>query len=456
MTSKRDLEVAEPTRSYIAVLSLLGREIPRETALRLLREFTDVSLNDLVIEGITSFDGEVFRFASDASHLIPSASRSAICRIAAKVAEESGDLTRAAALLVDAEDFAAATGLLERVEWDGNAIDVLWPMPRRVLSPKLAKVLTRALIKAARYRDAREIAALIDDDDRELALAFIERRTGDYAPALARLERFSGERFDALRAEILSILRRDEEARSDRGNEERLSPRADPRRKGRADVAVSSLRGSRRIARSSGRRRWCARRRSPGFTRSADCAIHRIDAMMDRVYALFHAGRWSEARAAALEALAEVEETQGDRAAGGLLFLLAYLCADDGQFMLAAQRIERLRHFYGATNDERHLAELDLLAAHLDFSRGRFDAAHRAATALLARSHDVPILEAAGVIVDEIDLIRGREIAAARGAAQRRTAQSASLFARRRARIHKLSASARPWRSDWNTARDRT
>src|SRR5258708_13872086 len=42
---------------------------------------------------------------------------------------------------------------------------------------------------------------------RSLALAYIERRSGDYAPALARLERFSSERFDALRAEILSILR---------------------------------------------------------------------------------------------------------------------------------------------------------------------------------------------------------------------------------------------------------
>src|SRR5206468_3833171 len=35
---------------------------------------------------------------------------------------------------------------------------------------------------------------------------------GDYGPALARLERLSGERADALRAEVLSILRRSEEA----------------------------------------------------------------------------------------------------------------------------------------------------------------------------------------------------------------------------------------------------
>jgi DNA-binding NtrC family response regulator len=410
VTSKRDLEVAEPARSYIAVLSLLGREIPSETALRLLREFTDVSLHDLVIEGVTSFDGKVFRFASDASHLIPTVSRSAICRIAAKVAEESGDLARAAALLVDAEDFATATELLERVEWDSNAIEALWPVPRRVLSPKLAKVLTRVLIKAARYRDAREIAALIDDDDRELALAFIERRTGDYAPALARLERFSGERFDALRAEILSILRRDAEAAELIAGTKNAYLRAlilGEKTELTSPYFAARLATYRALERDDVDG---ALVQIEASLAAANCAIHRIDALMDRVYALFQAGRWNEARSAALEALAEVEETQGDRAAGGLLFLLAYLCADDGQFTLAAQRIERLRHFYGATNDEHHLAELDLLAAHLDFCRGRFDAAHRAGTALLARAHDVPILEAAAVMVDEIDLIRGRAV----------------------------------------------
>jgi DNA-binding NtrC family response regulator len=400
-------EVPEPARSYLGVLSLLGREIRAEVALRLLGEFTDASLEDLIIDGVTSFDGEVFRFAEEPSHAIPAASRAAICRIAAKVARESGDLSRAATLLVDAGEFAEATVLLEQVSWDGNAIDVLWPMPRRVLSPTLAKELARALIKAARYRDAREIAEQIEGDDRELALAYIERRTGDYAPALARLERLSGDRFDALRAEILSILRRDAEAAELIARTKNAYLRALILGE---EIELSSPYLAARLATYRALERHdteAALEQIAGALDAARCAIHRIDALMDRVYTLFHAGRWNEARAAAIEALAEVEETQGDRAAGGLLFLLAYLCADDGQFAQAERRIERLRHFYGGTNDERHLAELDLLAAHLDFCRGRFDAAHRAATALLQRTHDDPIIEAAAVIVDEIDRIRG-------------------------------------------------
>jgi len=409
---RRGIDIAEPVRSYIAVLSLLGEEIPGAIAIRLLREFTDIALEELVVDGVTSFDGTTFRLAKNASHLIPSSSRVAICRIAAKVAEESGDLVRAAQLLVDAGDVVRATTLLEQVAWNGSEATVLWSMPRRVLSPNLAKILTRALIKAARYRDAREIAALIDDDDRELALAFIERRTGDYGPALARLERLSGERADALRAEVLSILRRSEEAT------EAISRTANPYLRALIlgeDVELQSPYFRERLATYRALEHDDADAALAHIENAlsfARCTIHCIDTMMDRVYTLFHAGRWSEARAAALEALAAVEETQGDRAAGGLLFLLAYLYADDGQLVPAAQRLERLRHFYGATNDEEHLAELDLLAAHLDFCRGRFEVAHRAASSLLSRAHDAPILEAAGVIVDEIDFLRGRAIAA--------------------------------------------
>ncbi len=406
----REIDIAEPVRSYIAVLSLLGDEIPAAVAKRLLREFSDIALDDLVVDGVTSFDGTTFRFAKDASHLIPASSRAAICRIAANVSEESGDLVRAARLLVDGGDLIGATALLERVTWSADEAGVLWSLPRRVLSQKLAKALARMLIKAARYRDAREIAALIDDDDRELALAFIERRTGDYGPALARLERLSGDRAGALRAEVLSILRRSDEAR------EAISRTNNPYLRALIlgeDAGLKSPYFRERLATYralEGDNIDSALAHITSALSHARCAIHRIDAMMDRVYTLFHAGRWSEARAAALEALAVVEETQGDRAAGGLLFLLAYLYADEGLLPQAAQRLERLRHFYGATNDEEHLAELELLAAHLEFCRGRFDAAHRAATALLSRTHDAPILEAAGVIVDEIDFVRGRAI----------------------------------------------
>ena len=129
---------------------------------------------------------------------------------------------------------------------------------------------------------------------------------------------------------------------------------------------------------TSKKRRSTRWRRSP---RARDVA-ERIDAALDRIYILFTAGAWPEARDEALRTLALVEETQGDRAAGGILFILAYLAADDGQWAQATQHIHRLRHFYRGTRDERRILELDLLAAHLDFSRGRFGDATRSAQAI--------------------------------------------------------------------------
>src|SRR5205085_588367 len=68
----------------------------------------------------------------------------------------------------------------------------------------------------------------------------------------------------------------------------------------------------------------------------------------------------------------------------------------------------RLRHFYSGTQDERRLRELDLLVAHLDFCRGRFDDARRSAAAVLRDETLYPqIREAASLIVDEIDRIEG-------------------------------------------------
>ncbi|MGZ7042674.1 MAG: sigma 54-interacting transcriptional regulator, partial [Thermoanaerobaculia bacterium] len=136
-----------------------------------------------------------------------------------------------------------------------------------------------------------------------------------------------------------------------------------------------------------------------------------IDALLDRMYVLFSAGRWPEARAAALEGLSVAEETQGDRAAGGFLFVIAYLAADDGQWAHASQRIERLRRFYSGTRDKRRQDELALLSAQLDFSRGEFDAAARQAQTLVDSRHDGQIREAAALIVDESNWILGRQIA---------------------------------------------
>ncbi len=106
-----------------------------------------------------------------------------------------------------------------------------------------------------------------------------------------------------------------------------------------------------------------------------------FDATLDLLFALFCNGRWTDARAAALDALLLVEETQGDRAAGGILFMLAYLSADDGQWAHATHLLDRLRRFYDEMHDEKRLIELELIAAQIDFARGRFAAAQRQAEA---------------------------------------------------------------------------
>jgi len=397
--------VGEP---YIAALALLGNDIPRETATRFLREVMfDGELSDLVIDGVTALDETHFRVLRSVG---APASREAVCRVAANVAEEAGDVVRAGLLLIDAGDAKRGLELLERATWRDSESTIAALRPLQTLTPKLADALATALIDQGRYRDAREITS------DESLLARIERRTGDYKPALARLERLprSGSN-DALRAEILMVERRDAEARALLATSERhdrvtyLSALLDDK-----DDAETSeyLRARLRTYHALDREEFDVALEHIDVAQAEAASIaDRIDAQMDRVYTLFAAGRWPDARRAAIETLASVEETQGDRAAGGLLFILAFLSADENETALAAQLINRLRHFYSGTDDERHLAEIDLLNARLDLARGRFQPAYRAAKSLLARSHDEPIVEAASMIADAIDFAEKRPLA---------------------------------------------
>jgi DNA-binding NtrC family response regulator/tetratricopeptide (TPR) repeat protein len=438
---QQQLQLSEPARSYVAALALLGTHISREMAADFLRDFLfERPLEELAVDGISTVSEEMFAFTSEAVRLrciglIPAGSRAALSKAAARAAERSGDLVQAARLLVDAGETAAAAALLERAVRSSpllgsspeEMVRVLRAMPRSVLasSPLVAGAFAEALLEAGRYLEARDLAALLDEEQRELVLAGAERRIGDYAPALVRLERLPRNlEASLLRAEILTVLRRDDEACD-------LLSALDAGEDDDAQVRLGYARALLRMVGSDGWMQIASRtgdyyRARLGFYRSLERADHdaalgeveaslahasttvqRIDALLDRMYALFAAGRWPEARQAAMEGLAEAEETQGDRAAGGFLFVLAYLCADDAQWAHAAQRILRLRHFYGGTSDGRHLDELDLLAAQLDFARGRFAAARRTAAALLARVNDPPIEAAGALILDEIDWIEG-------------------------------------------------
>ncbi len=391
--------LAEPTRSFLSALALLGTRIPRDLASRFLADFLfHGTLEDLVVDGVMSLDDQALTFASDAvreqaARLVPAASRPAICRVAAMHAQG----VDAALLWLDADEAARAADVLEHCDW---TIEQLRRIPRSVLTPQLASRYGHALVDAGRYRDARDVAP-----HDELVLARAERRMGDYATALMRLNRLEPSfEVNLLRAGVLRLL--DREAEGSRVLEG-CTPSNDDER-----IRLDYERGLHGIE-------------------VARNVVERIDASLDRLFNVFSEGRWDEARAIAVAALQEIEETQGDRAAGGILFTLAYLAADNAQWAHAALRIARLRHFYTTTRDALRLAELQLLQGHLDFARGRFADARRNAQAIYdERRHHDQIREAAALILDELDWIEG-------GNGTRATGKSGNAeLTRRRERIY--------------------
>jgi tetratricopeptide (TPR) repeat protein len=410
--------LAEPARSYIGALALLGTAIPRALATAFLGDFLfHGALDELVVDGVTSLDATTFAFASEAmrdeaARSIPASSRSTICRVAAAHAEGM----RAALLWLDAGDPAAAAEVLERTQWPDaeQTVNALRHVPASVLTPSLLQRYAHALIDCGRYRDARDLGS-----GDELVLARAERRMGDYATALARLERIEPTfASQILRVELLRLLEREDESKREL---ERCVATNDEER-----VALEYERALHELDASLPPEHYLAARLETyraverhDYAEAARCATdahrrarnttERIDASLDRLFAIFSAGDWDHARAVAVEGLREVEETQGDRAAGGILFTLAYLAADAGQWAHASQRIARLRHYYAANGDEVRLAEVQLLTAHLDLSRGRFADARRAAQSIYERrGHHDQIREAAALILDELERMEGR------------------------------------------------
>ncbi|HUR81172.1 MAG TPA: sigma 54-interacting transcriptional regulator, partial [Thermoanaerobaculia bacterium] len=348
------------------------------------------NVHELAVDGVTRVDNDAIVFAGDAireqaAKLAPSS----IARVAATHAKG----VDAALLWLDAGEPQRAAEVLDAAEW---TVDDIRRVPRSILTPQAASRYAHMLIDAGRYRDARDIAP-----HDELVLARAERRMGDYATALMRLERLPP---SIEKAEVLRLLDREDEAR--RALDE-FTP-ANEEQRIRRDYERNLLGETTALPRDH---YLAARLAFDGAEahRRARNVIERVDASLDRVFTTFSAGKWDDARAIAVEALQEVEETQGDRAAGGILFTLAYLAADDGQFAHASLRIARLRQFYTSTKDKLRLAELHLLEAHLDFCRGRFADARRNAETIYAerRAHD-QIREAAALILDELDWMEGR------------------------------------------------
>ena len=437
--------IREPERSYLAAISLLGDTASITVAQQFLHQFSPgARLDDLVFDGVTRIDGEYFLFVSDdmreaAMQHIPAAARIGLARTAATLLESAGDSIAAAHLFFDCGDAAAGVRLLEAVDWTSHAetIRVLRAVRPDSLSAPLARTLAVALIEAGRYRDARDLLPRLEGHEREVVLAQIERRSGDYGSALARLERLPTRGFhdELLRGELLVLTGRLSDAASAYRNCRPLSAddrlllgyyravltlemNETPARDWlQIDSVLCDYYASRFLMYESVNRHDApsAIVHAQAATASARTTAQRIDATLDHLFALFTAGRWSEARAAALDALLIVDETQGDRAAGGILFMLAFLCADEGQVTHAEHLLSRLRQFYADVNDERRLLELTLITAALELSRGRFESALTSAEVILDANLSDQIREAAALIAEEASAAGGDRILRAQG-----------------------------------------
>ena len=431
--------IEQPRRSWLGALSLLGRRVERKTADELLRALGGQGVELVVAAGVCSLDDDHLLFVDDATvqHAtasLASSSRQAVAETAARLLMHAGDWIGAARLYSIADRPEVARALLEtNIDWERHSaneiVHVLESVPSGTVlcSMPLAQRFADALIACGRYSDAVSVAAVLPQSARALIAGRAFRRTGEYAKAVEQLDSISeaDQTFasEILRAELVRLRGDDSAAIFARC--ERLAATVDDRDLLAYDRAVFQLErfgiaapapldeqtqlsaylGARYQSYSAlfegDRTRGCQE-----AARAVSLAAHasqKIDAVMDHLSALFLAGDWEETRRESLRALALVEETQGDRAAGGVLFTLAFLCADSGQWVASEQRITRLRAFYDRMKDPRRLREIALLDAHLEFCRGNFAASTtHARSAVDSSGTATEIGLAAELILDEV------------------------------------------------------
>jgi DNA-binding NtrC family response regulator/tetratricopeptide (TPR) repeat protein len=437
--------IEQPRRSWLGALSLLGRRVERKTADELLRALGGEGAELVVAAGVCSIDGDYLLFADEATvqhataSLAPS-SRQAAVETAARLLIHRGDWIAAARLYSIADRPEIARALLEaNIDWERHSaneiVHILESVPSGTVlcSMPLAQRLADALVACGRYSDAVSVAGVLQQAARAMITARAFRRTGEYARALEQLDSIgdSNRTFgsEILRAELMRL--RGDDCAALFAHCERLAATADDRALLAYDRAVfelerfgilipSPLSEETQFSAYLGARyqgysalfvgdleRGC-QEAARAVCLAAD-ASQKIDAVLDYLYALFLSGDWEETRRESLRALALVEESQGDRVAGGVLFTLAFLCADSGQWMASAQRITRLRAFYDRMKDPRRLREIALLDAHLEFCRGSFAAAAtHARYAVDASGATTEIGQAAELILDEVAWIEAR------------------------------------------------
>jgi len=438
--------IPEPKRSYLAALSLFGPSVAVSIAARLLTEFgSRLSVTDLAQDGIAVIDDASLRFQDETIRLalvkcVPDSSRAGLAAAAAGLIRESGDPAQSAALYLEAGKVEDAISIIERVSNDADSsrrmamIDLLAPGDL-ARSSLLTAEKTRLLIQNGRYVSAKELSARLPHPMREFLMASCERRLGHYGAALDLMDQVTPNDRDfenwLLRGELLRLCDRYDESREAFAQAAILGhSTADKLRLGYErsmlafDAGEAPAEAWLDLAR--GTNYWCERYRTYRALNSRDYAAgqsasehalaaasgisEKVDAALDLMNTRFLAGEWEDARREARTALILLEETEGDRGAGGVLFTLSYLCADEGLFQESQQKIERLRHFYRATGDHRRLNEIDLLVGHLAFSRGDWDEARRMGESVLRGKFGDEIMEAARIMLDELDLITGNDI----------------------------------------------
>jgi two-component system, NtrC family, response regulator AtoC len=434
--------IEEPMRSYLAALALAGPRIPIQSATKFLEPLGwGRPPEELLVEGIAGVEEDAIVFTDDSAlrslrRVVPESARPALCRLAAERLLLDGAAKWM--LLLQAGEEEAAEQLLAQLdridEKTGESIvesiDDSKPSSRHGSSR--TKLHVELLLRAGRYARAAGQAARLPEPACSVALARIARRQGRYAEAIALLEKVPADgrtpATELLAAELARLEGDHDGARRHLGEADRLGG-GDPAATGfeRALIAVDSgelpsvedraaiagtpyfdARLDTYLALREGR--WSdASGSCERAVRAARSLPDRIDAGLDRMYLRFVEGNWEESKIEAREMLALVEETEGDRAAAGVLFTMAYLSADSAEWARSEEMIRRLQVIYERMGDSRRLRETNLLSAHLAFSRGDFPSARTAVTNLEMGELHVDEREAALLILDEIDLIEGND-----------------------------------------------
>ena len=411
--------------------------------------------------------------------------RQSLATLAADLPGIAEDPLRRVALLVDAgrldEAEEAAKGL-GKVATDASLVARVLPRVSSAIlrgCPHVAAVRCKALVDLGRYIDAAKEAEEIEGSCGRFIRALISRRLGDYGVALDTLGALVGDACsfeEHLLSGELHRLKGHHDAAEEafRRASEGIRDSQDRGRLAYEEALLEFDRGmqgpedhlpdnpyyeSRYLfyeAAGDGNLTSAIRYARLALER-ATTTPEKVDAELDLVFALFLAGDWDAARHEARAALVILEETQGDRAAAGILFTLAFLCADNGQWMQAEQKIARLQLFYDEREDERRARELDLLRAHLALCRLETSEAERLAEALLSERLSPEMREAAALILDDVAWMRG-DLVSPRSSGQSQCVELTNrhlLFVARTSHVtqhqiqHPFYAELCEWESRW-------